>query len=271
MKLSAFALSRGLLATAFALVTLTAASAADTFEGRVHMEMTAGKKTEPMGIDYAMKNGKMRCDMGPSAARSGEQEGTHAAAKRGDEERDRASARRKHGRRGGEGMGGMIMDFERKEIIILMENDGEKMFMRRSMAQTMEEAAGKDHAERAPVATGRTEMIAGYKAAEYAYTDDKGEVTDLWLAKGLGTFMFPAAQGPMGGRGAASPGWEKLARDGGFFPLRVVGHDTKGNEKMRMEVTKIDQTPVPDSLFSTEGYTEFQMPDFGGGFNPFKR
>jgi len=269
MNLSASKLSRGLLATAFALVTLTAAAA--TFEGRVHMEMTSGKKTEPMGIDYAIKNGKMRCDMGPSTARSGEDAGAKATAKRDDDEKDRVSARRKHGRRGGEGMGGMIMDFERKEIIILMENDGEKMFMRRSMAKPMEEAAGKEHGEHAPVATGRTEVIAGHQAAEYVYTDDKGEITNLWLAKGLGTFMFPAAQGPMGGRGAASPEWEKLARDGGFFPLRVVGHDAKGNEKMRMEVTKIDQTPLPDSLFSTDGYTEFQMPDFGGGMNPFKR
>jgi hypothetical protein len=262
MKLSTSALSRSLLAVALALVSFTLAPAADTFEGRVHMVMTSGKTGEPMGVDYAMKNGKMRYDMGQPAAAGGENDGA-AAGKRG----------RKHARRGGEGgdMGGVIVDIERQEMIILMENEGEKMFMRRSMAKAIAEASGKDHLERAPVATGRKEMIAGYQAAEYTYTDDKGGVTELWLAKGLGTFAFPAAQGPMGGGGAPSPEWEKIARDGGFFPLRVVAHDTKGVEQSRMEVTKIDRTPLPDSLFSTDGYTEFQMPDFGGAFNPFKR
>ena len=41
-----------------------------------------------------------------------------------------------------------------------------------------------------------------------------------------------------------------------------------GVEQSRMEVTNVDKTPLPDSLFSTAGYTEFQIPGFGGGFNP---
>lgn len=245
MKLSLSFLCRGLLATAFALITFTAASAAEAFEGRVHMEMTSGKKKETVGIDYAMKDGKMRMDLPKDSSR------------------------------GGGGMGGMIMDFPHQEMIILMEHDGQKNFMRRSLAQTIAQASekgrGEGHPASAPVATGRTEMIAGYPATEYKYTGEKGEISELWLAKGLGTFMFPAAQSPMGGRGAPSPEWEAMARDGGFFPLRVVTRDAKGTERSRMEVTKIDKTPLPDSLFSTDGYTEFKMPDFGSMFNPLKR
>ena len=242
MKLPSSALCRGLLATAFALITLSAVAAADSFEGRVHMVMTTGKKKEAMGIDYALKGGKMRYDMAADSARRGA------------------------------GTGGVIIDFKRQEMIILMEEDGQKNFMRQTMAPALAEAKKyKERPAAAPVATGRVEQIAGYPAAEYTQAGEKGEITELWLAKGLGTFMFPADQGPMGGRGPAAPGWEQMARDGGFFPLRVVTRDAKGAERSRMEVTKIDRTPLPDALFSTDGYAEFKMPDFGGAFNPFKQ
>ena len=62
-----------------------------------------------------------------------------------------------------------------------------------------------------------------------------------------------------------------VLRDGNAFPMRVVSHGTDGGETMRMEVTKVDKSPVPASLFSTEGYSEFSIPGMGGGgFNLFK-
>jgi hypothetical protein len=235
-------LFRGLLLSAFCLSGASALRAVDTFEGRVHMEMSSGKKKEKMGVDYSMKNGKLRIDMP------------------------------QQGGRGGGGMGGIIYDTEAQEMVILMDHDGQKMYMRRSMKEAIARAQEKNHKEQAPpVATGRTETIAGYTASEYKYTDDKGQVTDLWLAKGLGAFMYPAAQNPMGRGGAPSPEWEKIAREGGMFPMRVIGHDKNGNEISRMEVTKVEKGSLPDSLFSTDGYEEFKMPDFGGAFNPFKR
>jgi hypothetical protein len=51
----------------------------------------------------------------------------------------------------------------------------------------------------------------------------------------------------------------------------VITRDPSGTERTRFEVTKIEKTSLPDSLFSTEGYTEFQMPNLPGGLNPFKR
>ena len=244
MKLSASPFHRGLLATVFVLGTLTAVSAADTFEGRVHMEITSGKK-DAQAIDYAIKDGKMRCDIPKNASR------------------------------GGGGMGGMIFDFQNQEMIILMEHGGQKNFMRRPFGQMIAAASAhaqaEHHSTAAPVATGRTEMIAGYLATEYKFTGQNGDTHELWLAKGLGTFMFPAAQGPMGGHGAPSPEWAQAAREGGLFPLRVVTRDASGSEKGRMEVTRIEKTALPDSLFSTDGYTEFKIPGFGGGFNPLGR
>lgn len=175
MKLPVSSLCRGLLMAALALVTITAVSAAESFEGRVHMDMTSGKKKEKMSLEYIMKNGKMR--MEPKM----------------DE---------KHGGKGGMGI---ILDMPAREMIILMDMEGQKMFMRRPIPQAtagQTTTAKEGHKMSAPVATGRTEMIAGYKAAEYRTTGEKGEVIELWLAKGLGTFMSFSGGNPMGGRGA---------------------------------------------------------------------
>ena len=253
MHLPVTSLRHSLLAAAFALAA-TALPAADSFEGRVEMTITDTGHGGSHVINYALKEGKLRLDFPKNPS----------------------------GRDNGGGSGDMIVDSAKREVLILMEMpDSEsggvrKMYMRQPMPQPGETPPGGSPAEAAPlsepVATGRTEVIAGYTATEYKVTGRNGEVSELWLAKGLGAFMFPAAQNPMGrGRPAnASPAWEKLVRDGGFFPLRVITRDAGGAEKMRMEATKIEKTSLPDALFSPEGYTEFQIPGFGGGLNPFK-
>lgn len=244
MKLPIPSLCRSLFLAAFAFVSLTTSVSA--FEGRVHMEMSGAKKKDKMGMDYIMKEGKLRIE--PQMPE----------------------------RNGRSGSMGMIMDMEAREIIILMDSDGHKMYMRRPIPQPTAEQTTKareKHPMSAPVATGRTEMIAGYKATEYRTTTDKGDVVELWLAKGLGPFMSMAGGNPMTGRGTPPPGWENFVRDGNLFPMRIVSHDPDGTEKSRMEVTSVEKGPVPDSMFSTEGYEEFHIPNFGGagGFNPFKR
>jgi hypothetical protein len=234
---------RRLFLTAFAAALPAALSAADTFEGRIHIEMTDAKK-QTQAIDYAIKDGKIRFDT--PADKNG-----HSS-----------------------GAGGIIIDFPQNEMIILMDHDGQKNFMRRPMAQPG--AAPASHpaaggmASAPPVVTGRTGTIAGYPATEYTATGEKGETVELWLAQGLGNFMFPAGGNPMarGGSAPAAPGWEKIARDGGFFPLRAVVRDKSGAEKSRFEVTKIERTSLPESLFSTDGYSEFKIPGFGS-MNPF--
>ena len=240
MKLPCFNLRRGLLLTAFALATSIAVSAAESFEGRVHMDVTTSKRKDKMGLDDALKDGKLRMDPKMS-----------------------------EGHAGAGGMG-MIFNMEAREMIILMDMNGRKMFMRRPIPQPTPEENGKvsaaGHKMSPPEATGRTETIAGYLATEYRMTGEKGEVVELWLAKGLGPFMSFAGGNPMGGRSAPPAGWENFARDGNAFPMRVVTHDKDGAETMRMEVTSVEKTSLPDSLFSTDGYSEFSFP---GGMNPF--
>jgi hypothetical protein len=219
-----------------------AASAADTFEGRIHMEMSAGKRKEKSGMDFSIKAGKVRMDI----------------------------AAPENSKRGHDGSMGMIFDSKNQEMLMLMDMDGQKMYIRRSVAKEISRATDSKNMGSVPVATGRTEVIAGYPAAEYKSTSAKGEVTEMWLAKGLGTFVSMTGKNPMSGHGETSPEWEKFAREGNFFPMRVVTLNSRGNEETRMEVTKVEKTSLPDSVFSTAGYTEFKMPDFGGALNPFK-
>lgn len=241
MKLSVSSLCRGWLVTALAVLTLNAVSAADSFEGRIHMDVTSGRK-EKVGIDYAMKDGKMRMDPQMDA------------------------------RHGGGGVG-IIMNLPGQEMIILMNQGGQKMYMRRPIPQATPQAGQHQGGKMPspPVKTGRTETIAGYSATEYTTTTEKGEKVEFWLAKGLGPFMSMSGGNPMMGQSQPPAGWETFARDGNAFPMRVVTYDSKGTEIARMEVTKVDKTSLPDSLFSTDGYSEFSIPGFGGGANPFKR
>lgn len=231
------------------LTTLAGAgSVAHAFEGRIGMQVSEPNRPAH-AIDYLVKESKLRFDAPRDAAQKG-------------------------------GAGGIIMDFAKAEMIILVDGHGRKMFFRRPL--NAESAPNATHAakERAaapvmdpPVATGRSETIAGQIATEYRGKNSAGETFEFWLAKGLGNFAFPAGGNPMarGANAAPSPAWEKFVRDGGFFPLRVITRDSAGKEKSHLEVTKVEKLAVPDSTFSTDGYTEMNLPAFGGagGGNPF--
>lgn len=227
-------------------LALTAAS----FEGKVSMKMTSGKG-QSQDITYNIKGDKVRMEMP-----------------------------------GQKGMGGMIMDTTKKEMTMLM--DEQKMYMVMSM-QGAVDAAEKKSEDVKLEKTNETEKILGYTATKYVVTD-KNTDTELWLAEGLGTFMSFSNKSPMGrGRGSpAAQAWEKALEGKDLFPLRVVGMDKGGsskgkgaekskdgkgkggkegggNETFRMEVTAIDKSSLPDSLFvPPAGYQKFDMGGMGG-------
>jgi hypothetical protein len=62
----------------------------------------------------------------------------------------------------------------------------------------------------------------------------------------------------------ATGGWMNALNDS--FPLRSVIRDPAGTEKLRMEVTKIDKTPIDDSQFEVPaGYKTTSMEDMMKG------
>lgn len=223
----------GLLA-ACAILSASVMSAADKFEGRIEMTITDSHTPDKsLPIQYAIKGNKIRFDL-PTDPKRNKNAGTAAT----------------------------LIDLDKHELIMLIDSGAQGKLAMRHPLKEQTQATGNS-ATQTPVATGKSDKIAGYSADEYKMTDEKGLVHDLWLGKGLGTF-YSANQGGVGRRTNVSPAWEAFAREKGFFPLRVVSHDKNGKETTRMEVTKVDKTSLPDSLFSTEGYQEMQIPSFNG-------
>jgi len=233
------------------LLTLAGTQIASAFEGRMDLQITNPEKNgEAFVMHYSVKGSRVRIDLPQQA----------------------------HGRNAN-GSFATVIDNDTHEMLMLIDGgDGHKMLMRRKIpeakpgAEQPSGSAKEDSGLRdvhPPVATGRTDVILGYPVSEYTMTTKDGDMIDMWLAKGLGTFMNPGSSSPFGrGRSSAAipAEWQNFAQTAGTFPMRMTVQDKKNKTKMKMEVTKLDKSTVPESAFSTEGYQEMQMPSFGGMF-----
>ena len=215
-----------------ALLTLTQ-TLTHAFEGKVTLAVTG--RGETMNMDYSLKGDKVRMDMNAK--------GNEVA---------------------------MIMDVQKQETLMLMPSQG--MYMVVPMKKVIQKAAEKAGESTADVeATGKTETILGYKCSQLL-VKDKGSITELWVADGLGTFMGMGSGmggGGMfgGGKSAKSAKWEEVLKGKGGFPLRMISRDAAGKETSRMEATKIEPGSLPDSLFvPPPGLQKFEMPNMGGMF-----
>lgn len=218
------------------LLTAAASFAADTFQGKVSLAITAAKGKAQV-LNYSIKGNKLRMDV--------EAEG-HVMAS--------------------------IMDIEKLEMLVLMPE--QKMYMVMPIKQPIEKAMQKQGEMTADIeVTGKTETILGYTCSQIL-VKDKGTVTEIWAAEGLGAFMGlgnNGGGGPFGGKSAAKAKWEEALKGKGGFPLRVLSRDAKGKESFKMEATNIEPGSLPDTLFvPPAGYQKFQMPDLGD-LNPFKK
>lgn len=215
------------------LLVAASAYAADAFQGKVSLAITAAKG-KAQTLNYSIKGQKLRMDM--------EADGNTVAS---------------------------ITDMAKMEMLMLMPE--QKKYMVMPMKKPVEKAMEKQGESTADIeVTGKTETILGYKCSQIL-VKDKGVVTEMWVAEGLGVFMGMGSGGggggPFGGRkgGGNAAKWEEALKGKGGFPLRVISRDAKGKESYRMEATKIEPGALPDSLFlPPAGYEKFQMPDFGG-------
>ncbi|MGH7943590.1 MAG: DUF4412 domain-containing protein [Opitutaceae bacterium] len=216
------------------VLLVPAALSAASFEGKVSMKMTSGRG-QPQEITYNIKGNKVRLEMP-----------------------------------GQKGMGGMIMDTSKKEMVMIMEE--QKAYMVMALPQAAVDAVAKTSDDMTLEKTGETEKILGYTATKYIVTSKDGQ-SDLWLAEGLGTFMGFNNSNPMGGRrNTPPPAWERALAGKELFPLRVVGKDKGNKESFRMEVTAIDKKTLPDSLFAPPAdYKKFDMGGMLKGIIPGAR
>jgi hypothetical protein len=210
---------------------------ADTFEGTLTMTMTSStSKNGPQALNLSLKDGNMRTDIQSS-------HGTMSA----------------------------IMDMKNQQIILLMPQ--QRMYMVQPMSQPAApqgqyqqyqgQAAGSPPTL---VETGEKETILGYECTKYTATSEKG-TSQIWVTDQLGTFMGLFHGGAPGRPTQAPADWETALKGKSFFPMRVIGTNDKGSYKM--EVTAINRTSLPDSLFAPpDGWQKFDLASImgGGGF-----
>ncbi len=225
-------LFRLLAVCAVAVLTATFAQA---FEGKVEMKTTTGHETMPM--TYFMKGTFMRIEMKAPPEKHKKDDGSMAT----------------------------IINLETQEMTMLMEK--EKMYMVHKLPTVSPQQSNKkgDALEFKP--TGRKEKIAGIEAEEYVGISDK-KYTEIWVTKELGKFMAGQGKGgPMGGSKGSAPasGWQAFAEQENCFPLRTIQRAKEGGpEEMHMEVTLVDKSKLPDSLFQPPAdYEKFEMPNMG--------
>ncbi len=231
-----------------ALLALAAGLSAQTFEGIVRFKMTGmgmaargAASDSPVISTYSMKGNLMRIDMDMSAVQPGM-------------------------------TSWMIMDQGKREMMMAMPMQGQKMYMVMKIPDPQKTgASGASPTDVQYTETGETETILGYKCEKVIIKSQNGE-TEAWVASGLGAFKMMAAGGPMGGRRAPKNSWDAALAAHNAFPLRTVVRDKSGKVQVTMEVIAIEKQSLPDSTFAPPAdYQKFDMggiPGFGGG-NPF--
>lgn len=205
-----------------ALLFAISSLAAKTFEGTVHMKITAGGEGTHQ-LSYSIKGSKLRTEI---------QAGNNLNAT-------------------------AIMDLNKDEVIMLM--PGQPMYMTMSLKGTVAKATGGDVTESTLEDTGVTETILGYTCTKYIAHNQDGDV-EIWATTELGTFMgLGSSMGGMMGGSKAKASWEQALTGKNFFPLRVKNAPGNRNQ-FTLEITKIEAKNLPDALFSPpEGYQKFDM------------
>lgn len=215
-------MKRLLSRTFLALLISASALTAKTFEGTVHMKITAGREGTHQ-FSYSIKGSKIRTDIQASREQS-------AVA---------------------------IMDLTKDEIIVLM--PGQPMYMVMSRQAAVAKATGAEVDTTSLENTGITETILGYTCTKYIAHSKEGDV-EIWATSDLGVFMgLGNGMGEMFGGAKSKSSWEQALSGKNFFPLRVKNAPGNRNQ-FNLETTKIEAKSLPDSLFSVPaGYQKFDM------------
>jgi hypothetical protein len=197
-----------------------ALAAAESFEGRIKMQVDSGKSDKTV-LSYAMKGSHLRMEI-PT---------------------------------GKEQMVGLL-DWDKREMSMLM--PGQQMYMVIElkdvpMMDEVEKAKESTTLEK----TSETATIVGREATKYIAHDGKTK-TELWLTSGLGSWFNMSGGSPMKQKKLSD--WEKEVIAKGLFPLRMIAYDKGGKQTVKTEVIELTPQKLDDSLFvPPAGYTRFSM------------
>jgi hypothetical protein len=211
------------------LLFAPAAIFAGSFEGKIRFSMKSPKHDQPTYMDYSMKQGFVRIDITDSRSK-----GKTVTA---------------------------IWDLTKHEIYSLMPEQKMYLVMKtEDIAAVAQGAATNVQIEK----TGETETILGYTTTKYLVKDTTRNTTsEVWAAEGFGPFAMSVFKK----KGAISSVEKELAARGAF-PLRMISHNSDGDESSRMEAVSIEKKSLPDDTFTVPSdYHPFDFGSLLGGFN----
>jgi hypothetical protein len=193
---------------------------AETFEGRIKIKMQPSKG-EPIFISYAVKGQRLRTETPV-----------------------------------GKGTMVGLLDWDKREMSMLMPGQQTYMVIELKDVPVIDQAQ-KTHEKTTLEKTSETATIVGRDTTKYIARDDKN-VTELWLASGLGSWFDMSGGSPMKSKKFSD--WEKEVIAKGLFPLRMITYDTAGKQKVNMEVVELTPQKLDDAMFlPPPGYTRFSI------------
>jgi hypothetical protein len=203
-------------------------SVGHAFEGRVSLLMTV-ERGRTMTIAYAFKGQKVRTELSAEG---------HSTAS--------------------------ITDLQKNETLLLLAE--QRMYMVTPPFQNVDTTPGASIKPDVKT-TGKTDTILGH-ACNQILVKEKMNVTELWVTEDIGAYVGMGQGGiPIGAGFSSTVGpvqWEEVLKDQGAFPLRVISRDPAGKQTVKLEVTKIQPGPLPDSLFAPPaGYQKSNFPERG--------
>jgi hypothetical protein len=205
------------------------------FEGDITLLTKSKKSHEPTPITLTVKGAKMRFDV-PEDMEGAPKFGMHTHAIVNTAEKKAYT----------------VVDEQRMVMVMDLDRIGEQM-------KKMKPAGAAEAANEAPpkvTKTGHTDTVAGMKCEDWDMVNAKGKRGKVCVSEEEASFLsMPNLDMP------TDRVWAKELFDGKHLPLRMVSYDTAGTEETRLEVTKLERKPVPDTVFEIPA--GYKVMDFG--------
>lgn len=151
----------------------------------------------------------------------------------------------------------MITESDKKQMVMLMNNDGKKIAMVRKIDEVKSQAsnsgAGSDKGKTSFTKTGRSKKICGYTCEEWTSTDDKGNKNEMWFSSEVP--LDAAKMYTAWGQNSREKNY--FANSGNYptgFMMEMTSYETNG-EKFTMTALEVNLN-APKAI-ETAGYSVF--------------
>lgn len=213
-------------------------AALDKFEGKIDLLVKDPRQKKPMPpVSLVIKGGVIRADVPPELALGGPTASTTRQYAIVDTPHRKLS----------------VVMAGRKQVVVM--DFGALVRRMKSLGAPGQHVAQPRHARKPArpgtppkiTKTGKSDTVAGYRCQEWQITTQKGRAAACVANVDVGWLDLPMTDLPQ------YKVWGQLL-DGKHLPLRIVV-DENGKERGSIEITKLEQKTIPDSVFAIpKGY-----------------